>query len=65
MAVNSFITLTLWGNVIKHFVCNLRIFVLCFGICKNILEKLVRDKHTSLLQTLVTYGLKKLYNFDT
>ncbi len=25
-------------------------------------EKLVRDKHSGLLQTLINYGLKKFYN---
>ncbi len=29
------------------------------------LEKLTRDKHTSLLRQIVYYGQKKFYNFDT
>jgi hypothetical protein len=37
------------------YVSNLRIFVLSKSICKNRLEKLARDKHSSLLLKLVNY----------
>jgi hypothetical protein len=39
------------------------IFVLSQSVCKNRLEKLVRDKHSSLLCKLVNYGQKSLITF--
>ncbi len=35
--------------------CNLRIFVLNQSVCKNALEELGKDKHSSLLRKLVNY----------
>jgi len=46
-----------WGHCYKTFyVCNLRIFILSSSICENRLEKLVMNKHSTLLQKLVNYG---------
>jgi hypothetical protein len=33
-----------------------------FIFLENKLERLARDKHSSLLQTLINYGRKKFYN---
>jgi hypothetical protein len=36
-----------------------------FGKYKTRLERLAKDKHSSLLQKLINYGHKKVYNIDT
>ncbi len=40
---------------------NLQIFALSYSVCKNRLEKLARDKRSSLLRILINYGGKKFY----
>ncbi len=43
-------------NVVKRFVCDVQIFILSYNVCYTKLEKLARDKHSSLLRKYVNYG---------
>ncbi len=46
----------------NFFACNLQFFVISQSVCQTRLEKLARDKHSSLLCKFVNYGRKKFYN---
>ncbi len=47
------------------FVRNLRIFVLRWSVYQNRLEKLSKDKNSSLLHKLVNYGHRKFHNIGS
>ncbi len=52
------------GPMLGNFFHPLRIFVISQSVCETRLEKLARDKHSSLLRKLVDNGQKKFYNFE-
>ncbi len=57
MSFTSFYSLG--ANVIKlFFVRDVRIFILNLSVCLTRLEKLTKDKHSSLLRRSVIYGQK-------
>jgi hypothetical protein len=62
MIPNSFVTLTPETNVIKLFTVVIYEFLYLAGVCLTRIDKLARDKHSSLLQKFLNYGRKKFYN---
>ncbi len=40
-------------------------FILSQNVCQTRLERVARDKHSSLLRTFVNYGRKKFYNIGS
>ncbi len=44
------------------FVRHLRIFILIQSVCQSWLDKLTKDKHSSLLRKSVIYGQEQFYN---
>ncbi len=51
-------------NVIQIFVCNLHIFCNKLVFVKIGYKKLAKDRHSSLVQTIVNYGHKKYHNIN-
>ncbi len=53
------------ANAIKLFILKLQIIVQRQGVCAWQAFQAWANKHSSLLQTFVNYGCKKLYNIVT
>ncbi len=59
---NIYFYLETSAAIVIKIVCDLRIFIRSFSVCKTKLEKYVKAKHSSFLQKLVNYEQKKFYN---
>jgi hypothetical protein len=59
---NSFATLTPGTNIIKLFTDVIYEFLYLASVYLTRIDKLARDKHSSLLQKFVNYGRKTFYN---
>ena len=61
---NVFIVQATVACIIKHYVCNLRMFEISSSGCKTRHETLAGDKHCNLLQKYVNYGQNSFITLD-